>query len=180
MPDVYEGSPMIITFYLSTVSKIPLIFIFFKLYYSVFAEFFYFYQFVFLLSALLSIVIGSIAAIYQLKIKRLLTYSMITNTGYLLFGLSLGDVSAIYVTLFYFISYIFIMFGLFFCFMLLVNSSNNLLVKKINTLINLFEINPALAFSLFLLLFSIAGVPPLLGFYSKLFLFLYALKLKYY
>ncbi len=180
MPDVYEGSPMIITFYLSTVSKIPLIFIFFKLYYSVFAEFFYFYQFVFLLSAILSIVIGSIAAIYQLKIKRLLTYSMITNTGYLLFGLSLGDVSAIYVTLFYFISYIFIMFGLFFCFMLLVSSSNNLLVKKINTLINLFEINPALAFSLFLLLFSIAGVPPLLGFYSKLFLFLYALKLKYY
>lgn len=180
MPDVYEGSPMIITFYLSVIPKIPLIFIFFKLYYCVFFELFYLYQFLFLLSAILSLVIGSIAAIYQLKIKRLLTYSMITNTGYLLFGLALGDVSAIYVTLFYFISYVFIMLGLFFCFLLLTSNSNNLLVKKINTLINLFEINPALAFSLFLLLFSIAGVPPLLGFYSKFFLFLYALKLKYY
>lgn len=180
MPDVYEGSPMIMTFYLSVIPKIPLIFIFFKLYYSVFFEIFYFYQFLFLLSAILSILIGSIAAIYQLKIKRLLTYSMITNTGYLLFGLALGDVSAIYVTLFYFVSYIFIMVGLFFCFILLTNNSNNILIKKINTLINLVEINPALAFSLFLLLFSIAGVPPLLGFYSKFFLFLYSLKLKYY
>jgi len=72
------------------------------------------YQILFVLVALLSVFLGSIAAIYQVKIKRLLTYSMITNTGYLLFALSLGDISAIFVTAFYLVSYIFIMIGLFF------------------------------------------------------------------
>jgi NADH:ubiquinone oxidoreductase subunit 2 (subunit N) len=89
-------------------------FVIFKLYYYVFFEVFLFSQGLFTLTALFSIILGSVAAIYQIKLKRMLTYSMITNTGYLLFGLSLGDVSGIYVTLFYLISYIFIMLGLFF------------------------------------------------------------------
>mgnify|MGYP006176187239 CR=1 FL=1 len=126
--------------------------------------------------ALFSIVLGSVAAIYQIKLKRMLTYSMITNTGYLLLGLSLGDISGIYVTLFYLISYIFIMIGLFFCFLSLRERSSGLLSKRINIFSNLLEINPFLAFSTFILLFSIAGVPPLLGFYSKFFLFLFSLK----
>jgi NADH:ubiquinone oxidoreductase subunit 2 (subunit N) len=180
MPDVYEGAPMIITAYLSIIPKISLIFIIFKLYYSIFFEIFMLYQVLFVLTSLTSIILGSIAAIYQIKLKRLLTYSMITNTGYLLLGLSLGDISGIYVTLFYLICYIFIMVGLFFCFISLRNRNDNFLVKRINLLANLFEINPFLAFSIFVLLFSIAGIPPLLGFYSKFFLFLFSLKLKMY
>jgi proton-translocating NADH-quinone oxidoreductase chain N len=180
MPDVYEGAPMIITFYLSTIPKISLIFVMFKLYYSVFFPLFILYQNLFVISALLSIILGSIAAIYQVKLKRLLTYSMITNTGYLLLSFSFGDISGIYVTVFYLISYIFIMFGLFFCFICLKSRSTNLLIKRINILANLFEINPYLAFSIFVLLFSIAGIPPLLGFYSKFFLFLFSMKFKMY
>ena len=180
MPDVYEGSPLLITAYLSTLPKISLIFVIFKLYYSVFFEVFLFSQGLFMLTALFSIILGSIAAIYQIKLKRMLTYSMITNTGYLLFGLSLGDISGIYVTLFYLISYIFIMIGLFFCFLSLRDRSSGLLIKRINMFSNLLEINPFLSFSIFILLFSIAGVPPLLGFYSKFFLFLFSLKYKMY
>lgn len=180
MPDVYEGSPLLITAYLSTLPKISLIFVIFKLYYFVFFEVFLFSQGLFTLTALFSIILGSIAAIYQIKLKRMLTYSMITNTGYLLFGLSLGDVSGIYVTLFYLISYIFIMVGLFFCFLSLRDRSSGLLVRRINMFSNLLEINPFLSFSIFILLFSIAGVPPLLGFYSKFFLFLFSLKYKMY
>ena len=172
MPDVYEGSPLLITAYLSTLPKISLVFVIFKLYYYVFFEVFLFCQGLFTLTALFSIVLGSVAAIYQIKLKRMLTYSMITNTGYLLLGLSLGDISGIYVTLFYLISYIFIMVGLFFCFLSLRERSSGLLAKRINIFSNLLEINPFLAFSIFILLFSIAGVPPLLGFYSKFFLFL--------
>jgi len=142
--------------------------------------FFLFYQNLFLISALLSIILGSIAAIYQVKLKRLLTYSMITNTGYLLLSFAFGDVSGIYVTVFYLISYVLIMLGLFFCFISLRSRSNNLLIKRINMLANLIEINPYLAFSVFILLFSIAGVPPLLGFYSKFFLFLFSMKFKMY
>lgn len=180
MPDVYEGAPMIITFYLSTIPKMALIFVMFKIYYCVIFPFFLFYQNLFLISALLSIILGSIAAIYQVKLKRLLTYSMITNTGYLLLSFAFGDVSGIYVTVFYLISYVLIMLGLFFCFISLRNRSNNLLIKRINMLANLIEINPYLAFSVFILLFSIAGVPPLLGFYSKFFLFLFSMKFKMY
>jgi NADH-quinone oxidoreductase subunit N len=180
MPDVYEGAPMIITFYLSTIPKVGLIFIMFKLYYNVFFPLFAFYQNLFILSALFSIILGSVAAIYQVKLKRLLTYSMITNTGYLLLSFSFGDVSGIYVTIFYLISYIFIMLGLFFCFICLKSRSTNFLIKRINMLANLVEINPYLAFSIFILLFSIAGVPPLLGFYSKFFLFLFSMKFKMY
>jgi NADH:ubiquinone oxidoreductase subunit 2 (subunit N) len=155
-------------------------FVIFKLYYCVFFEVFLFSQGLFTLTALFSIILGSVAAIYQIKLKRMLTYSMITNTGYLLFGLSLGDVSGIYVTLFYLISYIFIMIGLFFCFLSLRDRSSGLLIKRINMFSNLLEVNPFLSFSIFILLFSIAGVPPLLGFYSKFFLFLFSLKYKMY
>lgn len=180
MPDVYEGSPLLITAYLSTLPKISLIFIVFKLYYYVFFDVFFYCQSLFITTALLSILLGSVAAIYQVKLKRMLTYSMITNTGYLLLGLSFGDVSGLYVTLFYLISYIFIMMGLFFCFLSLRNRSDGLLVKRLNMFSNLLEINPSLSFSIFILLFSIAGIPPLLGFYSKFFLFLFSLKYKMY
>src|SRR5271165_5490411 len=135
MPDVYEGSPMIITAYLSTVPKVSILFVFFKLYYVIFLEVFAIYQILFTLTALLSIILGSAAAIYQIKLKRLLTYSMITNSGYLILGLSLGDVSGIYTTLFYLISYIFIMLGLFFIFMSMRTRPNNMVITKLNTLV---------------------------------------------
>lgn len=180
MPDVYEGSPLLITAYLSTLPKIALMFVIFKLYYYVFFEIFLFCQGLFTLTALFSIILGSVSAIYQVKLKRMLTYSMITNTGYLLLGLSFGDISGVYVTLFYLMSYVFIMVGLFFCFLSLRERSNGLLAKRINIFSNLLEINPFLSFSVFILLFSIAGVPPLLGFYSKFFLFLFSLKYKMY
>jgi len=180
MPDVYEGAPMIITFYLSTIPKMALLFVMFKLYYGVFFPLFVFYQNLFVISALLSIILGSIAAIYQVKLKRLLTYSMITNTGYILLSFSFGDISGIYITVFYLVSYILIMLGLFFCFICLRSRSTNFLIKRINILANLVEINPYLAFSIFILLFSIAGIPPLLGFYSKFFLFLFSVKFKMY
>ena len=180
MPDVYEGAPIIITAYLSTVAKIPLVFLFFKLYYLVFAEIFGIFQIIFVVAAVLSLIIGSVAAIYQVKIKRLLTYSMITNTGYILLGLCLQDISSIWITTFYLVSYLIIMLGLFFCFIVLRDRTNGLLVKKISLLVNLIEINPALAFSMLILLFSIAGVPPLLGFYGKFFLFMLSLKTKLY
>lgn len=132
MPDVYEGSPMIITAYLSTVPKISILFIFFKLYYVIFLEVFSVYQILFVLTALLSIILGSIAAIYQVKLKRLLTYSMITNTGYIVLGLAIGDVSGIFTTLFYLISYVFIMLGLFSIFITLRTATGNVLIKRLN------------------------------------------------
>ncbi len=180
MPDVYEGSPLLITAYLSTLPKISLLFIFIKIYYVVFFELFVFIQLLFIMISVLSIIWGSIAAIYQIKIKRLLTYSMITNTSYMFLGLSLFDITGVYVTIFYLLSYIFIMLGLFLGFISLRDRSTGLLIKKITMLTNLLESNPYLSLSIFILLFSLAGIPPLLGFYGKMILFYFSLKLKFY
>jgi NADH-quinone oxidoreductase subunit N len=176
MLDVYEGAPFPVMVYLAIIPKISLIFIFFRLYYFVFPSIFEFYQVAFVIFSIASIMVGSIAAIYQTKVKRLLVYSMVTNTGYLALGLSFGGASGVFATLFYLISYVFVMFGLFFCFAVLRDRCTNLLIKQLSSLINLVEINPALALSIFTLLFSIAGIPPLLGFYGKFFLFLSAVK----
>lgn len=180
LPDVYEGAPLVITAYLSIFPKISLIYIFIKLYYQIFFDLFFYCQIFFIIVAVFSIAIGSVAAIYQIKLKRLLTYSMITNSGYLILSIALSDFTGVFVTIFYFLSYIFIMLGLFFCFFCLRDRSSGLLIKKITTLTNLLEVNPYLSFSLLVLLFSIAGIPPILGFYGKMFLFMFALKLKTY
>lgn len=180
MPDVYEGSPLIITAYLSTIPKISLIFVFVRLYYFTFFNLFEIYQIIFIFSAIFSIVLGSIAAIYQIKIKRLLTYSMITNTGYLVLAISLGNFYGIYILFFYLITYILIMLGLFFSFISLRDQVSGFTIKKINLLVNLWESNPYLCFSIFIFLFSIAGIPPLMGFYGKMFLFMFVVKLQMY
>lgn len=177
MPDVYEGAPFIITAYLSTIPKLALMLILLKFYYFVFYSLFFWLQFVFIFVSIVSIVWGSLAAIYQFKIKRLLTYSMITNTGYLFLAFSLFDFTGVYITIFYLISYLFIMLGVFYTFISLRDRSTGFLLKKITYLSNLLETNPYLSFSIFIMLFSIAGIPPLLGFYSKMFLFYFTLKL---
>lgn len=177
MPDVYEGAPFIVTAYLSTLPKLALMLILLKLYYFVFYSLFFWLQLVFLISSVISIIWGSIAAIYQFKVKRLLTYSMITNTGYLFLAFSFFDFTGIYITIFYLLSYLFIMIGIFYTFISLRDRSTGFLLKKITYLSNLLETNPYLSFSIFIMLFSIAGIPPLLGFYSKMFLFYFTLKL---
>ncbi len=176
MPDVYEGAPFIILSYISTIPKLPIIFIFSKFCCFIFFPVFFYYQLVLVLIATLSIILGSIAALYQLKIKRLITYSVIANTGYLILGLSLGNVSAIYATIFYLIPYTAIMLGIFVSLSFLRNWTDGLFLKKITSLLNLIEINPYLSFSFFMLFFSLSGIPPLLGFYPKFVLFIYLLK----
>lgn len=175
VPDVYEGAPTIITAFLSLIPKLVLIFVFIKLYYGVFFYFFSYWNYVFTFVALLSVILGSIAALYQIKIKRLLTYSMITNSGFFIFGLSLGSLEGIQVILLYILIYLFIMFGIFAVILTLKEKSNSILIKKIALLINLYNINPILALTLSIFLFSIAGIPPLVGFYGKFYLFYIAL-----
>lgn len=82
MLDVFEGAPTSIVAYLSTVSKIPLIFIFIKLYFFIFRYIFSDYQVLFIIVSIISVLIGSFGAIYQIKIKRLLAYSMVTNSSF--------------------------------------------------------------------------------------------------
>jgi len=106
----------------------------------------------------------------------MLTYSMIANSGFLLLIFSLGNLNSINVGFFYLFVYLLITAGIFIIVLNFRDRSNNFILKNISSFANLYEINAAFTFALFVLLFSIAGIPPLVGFYSKFFVFLASLK----
>jgi NADH-quinone oxidoreductase subunit N len=121
---------------------------------------------------LLSIGIGSIGALYQVKIKRLLAYSTIANMGYILLGLCTMSFIGVFASLYYFFIYILILIQIF---SILINFRYNGSFLKFKTLIEFASISHAnfiLSFFLIFALFSLAGLPPLVGFFGKLFLFL--------
>lgn len=129
------------------------------------------YQPIFYVTAVLSVVIGSLSAIYQVKLKRLLAYSAITNAAYLTVLLSTNGFFSIFSFVFYLISYVLVVLGIFIIFTNLRNWSTGSHLFHISSLTNLYEINSALALCLLVLIFSLAGIPPFLGFFSKLFVF---------
>lgn len=129
------------------------------------------YQPIFYVTAVLSIVIGSLSAIYQVKLKRLFAYSAITNAAYLTVLLSTNGFFSIFSFVFYLISYVLVVLGIFIIFTNLRNWSTGSHLFRISSLTNLYEINSALALCLSVLIFSLAGIPPFLGFFSKLFVF---------
>ncbi len=176
LPDVYEGAPMIITAFLGIIPKITLLFIFVKLYFSIFFYYNFIWHNIFIYTAIFSIILGSIAAIYQIKIKRLFTYSIISNSGFFLFALSFCNIDGLQSLIFYLFIYLFTMLAIFICIISLKEVTNQVIIKKISLLINLYNINPILAISFSLLLFSIAGIPPLMGFFGKFYILLMGIK----
>ncbi len=180
LPDVYEGVPTIVTALYSIVPKIAIFALFVRLNISLFYENSYFIEPVLLYSGLLSIVVGTLGALYQSKIKRLLAYSAISHIGFLLIAYSSFDSWSIFSLFFYLIVYIIISINIFTVLLTLRKVDNNLKIKKINEIVVLFKSNALLAINFCLILFSIAGIPPLVGFYSKFYVFISAIKSEYY
>lgn len=126
-------------------------------------------------SAILSILIGVFGALYQVKIKRLLAYSAISHVGFLLIGYCSFNNFGFFALFFYLIMYMLMSLNIFVIILTLRRINSGLKFKKINELVVLFKSNPVLALNFCLVLFSIAGIPPLLGFYSKLYIFISAM-----
>jgi len=131
-------------------------------------------------SSILSIIVGTLGALYQVKIKRLLAYSAISHVGFLLIGFSSLNTMSLFAMFFYIIVYILISINLFTIILSIRKQDNNLKFKKINELAILFKSNKLLAINFSIILFSIAGIPPLVGFYSKLYIFISAIKSQIY
>jgi NADH:ubiquinone oxidoreductase subunit 2 (subunit N) len=112
--------------------------------------------------------------------KRLLAYSAISHVGFLLLGFASFTSWSIFSLFFYLVVYIIISINLFTVILVLRKVDNNLKIKKINEIAILFKSNALLAINLCLILFSIAGIPPLVGFYSKFYIFISAIQSKYY
>lgn len=172
-PDVYEGTPLIITSFFAIVVKLGVFTSFLRIFYYLFKHFSEFIQPVLIIGAVCSMLIGSIGGIYQRKVKRLFAYSTITHVGYILMGLSTFTYMGLKAALVYIVIYCFTMFGIFAYIALGRNFFSWERVVYINDLrvFGIHRYNIYYTASLVVLVFSLAGIPPLAGFYAKWYVF---------
>lgn len=172
VPDIYEGSPTSVTALFALLPSTAIIGFFAKILYISFLPFMDHWILLLLITSTLSLLLGAFAAIAQKRIKRLIAYSSIGHTGYVLLGLSSCSVDALNATFFYVISYSIMTIAFFSAYMALRKQVNNSMLDYISDLRALLKQNPLMALSIAVIFFSMAGVPPLLGFFSKLYIFL--------
>nr|UAD89633.1 NADH dehydrogenase subunit 2 [Gracilaria edulis] len=177
-PDVYEGAPLIITAFFSILPKLAIIGLLFRFLLYTFHDLLLFWQGIILSSIFLSLIIGTFGAFAQYKWKRFLAYSSINHVGFLLLGMLQGDLESISSVIFYLIIYIITMIGIF---SFVINTKiykypNFYQIRYLDDISAIIKYNPFLTFSITILLFSLAGIPPLAGFFSKLFILVAALQ----
>ena len=177
-PDVYEGAPTSITAFFSITPKISILAVFLRVFLEGFYDLMIDWQTILILSSLASMIYGAVAALSQNKIKRLLAYSSIGHVGYLLAGLCCGTVEGVQGLLIYLVVYVLMTINIFGIILLplrreFINSVQR--IKYTTDFGMMAKSNPVAAFTLTVSMFSIAGIPPLAGFYSKAFLFFAAL-----
>jgi NADH-quinone oxidoreductase subunit N len=175
--DVYEGSPVNVTSYLSVVSKGASIFVLMIILFTVFPVIMVTWQKTILITAILTMTVANLFAIRQQNLKRFLAFSSISQAGYILLGLiggnSLGMTSVIY----YILVYVFSNLGAFGVVAAISNASGK---ENIDDYNGLYSTNPKLTLIMTLALFSLAGIPPVAGFFGKFFLFTAAAQKGYY
>lgn len=179
-PDIYDGAPLSSTVFFATVPKLGILILFLRVFFYCFGVHFFYCQYIFLVSAVLSIIVGSFLALKQQKIKRLLAYSSIGHVGYTLLGFSTGTLEGFHASILYLTAYMLTNVGIW-CVILCLNSFGS--KDKTRTLMDLTFFNKShslLSFCLSIFLFSIAGVPPLIGFYAKFYVFLTAINASFY
>lgn len=173
--DVYEGSPTSSTIFFAVISKLSVFVILIRLCYISFSNFTDCWQFYFLWIALFSIFIGSFGGIKQRKLKTLLAYSSISHMGYLLIAISTTTLLGVQMFLFYMIIYMISGLCVWSIVLFLRLKQKNSIFKfnkELGDLVLLRKSNTSLAFSLAITMFSMAGIPPIAGFLTKLNTFL--------
>ena len=168
-PDVYEGTTKVVVSFLATAPKIAALTFLIRLFSELNANIFAPFSLILILVAIVSMVLGSFAALKQENIKRLLAYSSIANIGYLLIPVAIGGVNAISSGLVYLVVYIVATLGVFAVISLIQNENEDL--EKISDLGGLAKSNPVIALCLATFMFSIAGIPPMSGFFGKFLVF---------
>ncbi len=168
-PDVYEGSPTSVTLFFTMVPKIAALTVFIRFLYVPFLNLMDQWQMILVFLSIASMVFGAVAAIGQKNLKRLIAYSSIGHVGYVLAGLATGSNEGIQSSIIYITIYILMNLGLFSC--LLMMKRNNVYYEKIDDLSGLSKNHPLLSLSLLIILFSLAGIPPLAGFFAKFYVF---------
>ncbi|MDC1139709.1 NADH-quinone oxidoreductase subunit NuoN [Candidatus Pelagibacter sp.] len=168
-PDVYEGSPTVVTLFFAIVPKVAALTVFIRFLYVPFINLIEQWQPIIIFLSIASMIFGAVAAIGQNNLKRLVAYSSIGHIGYALAGLSVGTNEGIQSSIVYISIYLVMNLGLFSC--LLMMKRNDQYFETIDDLSGLSKNHPVLSLSLLVILFSLAGIPPLAGFFAKFYIF---------
>ncbi len=166
VPDVYHGAPTAITLFIGTASKIAALGFVFRILAQGLQSLSPDWQSMLVIMAVLSMAIGNITAIAQTNLKRMLAYSTISHMGFLLLGLLAADINGYTSAMFYMLTYVLTSLGSFGMIMLL--SRKGFEADNLDDLKGLNQRSPWYAFIMLLLMFSLAGIPPTVGFYAKL------------
>jgi NADH-quinone oxidoreductase subunit N len=169
-PDVYEGSPTSVTLFFAIIPKISALTIFIKFLYIPFINMIDQWQIIIIFLSIASMLFGAIAAIGQKNLKRLVAYSSIGHMGYALAGLTTGTNLGIESSIVYISIYIVMNLALFSC--LFMMKRNNKYYENIEDLSGLSKNHPILSLAFLITLFSLAGIPPLAGFFAKFYIFM--------
>jgi len=168
-PDVYEGSPTSVTVFFAILPKIAALTVFIRFLYVPFLNLIEQWQMIIIFLSIASMLFGAIAAIGQKNLKRLVAYSSIGHMGYALAGLSTGTNQGIQSSITYISIYLFMNLAFFSCLFMLKRDEKYF--ENIEDLSGLAKNHPLLSFSFLIVLFSLAGIPPLAGFFAKFYIF---------
>src|SRR4029453_7525868 len=172
-PDVYEGAPTPVTAFFAAAPKLAAMALTVRVLIAAFPAVTSEWRQIVVFLAIASMALGAFAAIGQTNIKRLMAYSSIGHMGYALVGLAAGTPEGVAGVVFYLAIYLAMTLGTFAC--ILAMRRGGRMVEDIDALSGLSRTNPSMAFLLAMLLFSLAGIPPLAGFFAKFYVFLAAI-----
>jgi NADH-quinone oxidoreductase subunit N len=173
-PDVYEGAPTSVTVFFSTAPKVAAFALLLRTMAMPFGHLLIAWQQLIVLVSIASMILGALAAIGQSNIKRLMAYSAIGHMGYALIGLAVGSAEGVRGVLIYLIVYVFMSAGTFACIIAMQRRGRAL--EQITDLNGLASTDPGLALAMAVFMFAMAGIPPLSGFFGKLYVFLAAVQ----
>ena len=177
-PDVYEGAPTPVTTFFASAPKVAGVLLSVRVCIEALGPATDAWRQIVIVAALLSIFLGAIAAYGQTNIKRLLAYSSINNVGFALVGLAAGGPKGTSAVLFYMVVYVVMTVGAFLC-VLWMRDAEGRPVETIASLSGLSQRQPGFAFAMFIFMFSLAGIPPMLGLWPKIVVFIAAVQAGY-
>lgn len=173
-PDVYEGAPTNVTSFFGILPKLALISLIFRLFFFCCSEIIALLNFTLIICAFLSMLIGTLGALVQTKLKRFVAYSTISHVGFIIAGFSTGEFTGAFSSLFYILIYTLTSLITFSIILSLRGNAypTTYQLRHLKDVTTLTKINPLLSMSLMIVLFSMAGIPPFPGFFAKAFVLL--------
>ena len=177
-PDVYQGSPTPVTLFFAILPKVAALTVLIKILYIPFLNLTEQWQMIVIFLSIASMIFGAVAAIGQKNLKRLIAYSSISHMGYTIAGLSTGTNEGIQSSIIYISIYVVMNLGFFCCLLMLKRDGKY--YETVEDMSGLSKNHPMLSFSLLLILFSLAGIPPLAGFFAKFYVFMAVIKSEMY